>query len=220
MGTVTSPPALAADLDRRIRGLATPGVGPVRSVRREYTRLLRDEPAAVVISLADAVVDRYSWVAYELIHYHPAALRAVTPAQVVRLARRLADWGTVDAFGTILSGPAWRVGALGDEVIAGWARSPDRWWRRAALVSTVALNVRARGGTGDPVRTIAVCDLLVDDRDDMVIKALSWALRSLADPDADAVRDFLERHDSRLPARVVREVTNKLTVGLKNPRSR
>jgi hypothetical protein len=40
------------------------------------------------------------------------------------------------------------------------------------------------------------------------------------DPDAHAVRDFLARHDGRLPARVVREVTNKLTVGLKNPRSR
>jgi hypothetical protein len=29
-----------------------------------------------------------------------------------------------------------------------------------------------------------VCTLLVDDRDDMVVKALSWALRSLVDPDA------------------------------------
>ena len=220
MGDVVSSAALAADLDRRIRGLATPGVGPVRSVRREYTRLLRGEPADVVISVADVVVDRHAWVAYELIHYHPAALRAVTPAQVVRLARRLADWGTVDAFGTILAGPAWRVGALGDDVIAGWARSPDRWWRRAALVSTVALNVPARGGSGDPVRTLAVCDLLVHDRDDMVVKAMSWALRSLVDPDAYAVRDFLARHVGRLPARVVREVTNKLTVGLKNARAR
>jgi 3-methyladenine DNA glycosylase AlkD len=208
---------LAADLDSRIRSLPAPGVGPVRSVRREFTRLLRDETADVVISVADAVVDAYPWVAYELIHHHGAALRAVTPRQVVRLARRLADWGTVDAFGTILAGPAWRVGALGDEVIAGWARSPDRWWRRAALVATVALNVPARGGFGDPARTLAVCATLVDDRDDMVVKAMSWALRSLVDPDAQAVRDFLDRHRGRLPARVTREVTNKLTVGLKNP---
>jgi 3-methyladenine DNA glycosylase AlkD len=217
---VVSAAAHAAELDRRIRALAAPGVGPVRSVRREYSRLLRDEPADLVISMAGVVVDQHAWVAYELIHYHPAALRAVTSEQVVRLARRLADWGTVDAFGTILAGPAWRVGALGDDVIAGWARSPDRWWRRAALVSTVALNVPARGGSGDPVRTLAVCDLLVDDRDDMVVKAMSWALRSLVDPDAQAVRDFLARHDRRLPTRVVREVTSKLTVGLKSHRRR
>jgi hypothetical protein len=33
----------------------------------------------MVISVADALVDRHAWVAYELIHYHRAALRAVTP---------------------------------------------------------------------------------------------------------------------------------------------
>jgi len=32
------------------------------------------------------------------------------------------------------------------------------------------------------------------------------------------VRDFLDRHDGRLPARVAREVASKLTVGVKSPR--
>lgn len=58
----------------------------------------------------------------------------------------------------------------------------DRWvWRRAVSVSTVPLNMKSRGGIGDPQRTLAVCDLLIADRDDMVVKALSWALRELAE---------------------------------------
>jgi 3-methyladenine DNA glycosylase AlkD len=57
----------------------------------------------------------------------------------------------------------------------------------------------------------------VDDRDDMVVKAMSWALRELVAHDPDAVRAFLSAHDDVLAARVKREVTNKLETGLKNP---
>jgi 3-methyladenine DNA glycosylase AlkD len=86
------------------------------------------------------------------------------------------------------------------------------------LVSTVALNVRSHGGQGDVPRTLAVCRLLVDARDDMVVKALSWALRELVVHDPEAVRGFLEEYGERLAARVKREVRNKLATGLKNPK--
>ncbi len=107
---------------------------------------------------------------------------------------------------------------MSDDLIARWARAPDRCWRRAALVSTVALNVRSRGGRGDVPRTPAVCRLLVNDHDDMVVKALSWALRELVVHDTRAVDAFLKEHANILAARVKREVRNKLTTGLKNPR--
>jgi 3-methyladenine DNA glycosylase AlkD len=85
-------------------------------------------------------------------------------------------------------------------------------------VSTVALNVGARGGHGDTERTLAVCRLLADDGDDMVVKALSWALRALAGRDPTAVRAFLDTHQDKLAARVRREVEHKLRTGLKSPR--
>ena len=52
----------------------------------------------------------------------------------------------------------------------------------------------------------------------MVVKALSWALRELSKRDPTAVQRFLEQHHGVLAARVVREVRNKLSTGLKNPR--
>ena len=36
------------------------------------------------------------------------------------------------------------------------------------------------GGAGDAARTLAVCELLAAAQEDMVVKALSWALRALA----------------------------------------
>jgi 3-methyladenine DNA glycosylase AlkD len=59
---------------------------------------------------------------------------------------------------------------------------------------------------------------LVSDHDDMVIKALSWALRALAKSDPASVTAFLEEHNARLAARVLREVRHKLQTGRKNPR--
>jgi 3-methyladenine DNA glycosylase AlkD len=89
------------------------------------------------------------------------------------------------------------------------------WWRRAALVSTVPLNLRAAGGKGVTVRTLRICGLLVEDRDDMVVKALSWALRELVFWDPNAVKGFLAELDTRVAARVRREVTTKLETGRK-----
>ncbi|MCP4661176.1 MAG: DNA alkylation repair protein [bacterium] len=51
-----------------------------------------------------------------------------------------------------------------------------------------------------------------------VVKALSWALRELAKRDPEAVREFLAEHRGTLAARVVRDLTDKLTTSLKNLR--
>jgi 3-methyladenine DNA glycosylase AlkD len=128
------------------------------------------------------------------------------------------SWGAVDCFGCYVSGPAWRDGQLPSEVVMAWTRSDDRWWRRAALVSTIALS--RRGEPKDIPRTIDVCRRLAADKDDMVVKALSWALRELAKRCPDEVRHFVDGQNHTLAARVKREVHNKLVTGLKNPRCR
>jgi 3-methyladenine DNA glycosylase AlkD len=59
--------------------------------------------------------------------------------------------------------------------------------------------------------------MLKEDRDDMVVKALSWALRELVVHDPTAVEEFISANEDVLAARVKREVRNKLETGLKNP---
>jgi 3-methyladenine DNA glycosylase AlkD len=220
---VTAPPfaldvqALAAEVDRRVRALPVPSTAAIRRVRREYSRLLRSAPAAQVLALALALVGRQRWFAYELLALHPGGLSCLDVGRVERLGGGMDDWAAVDAFGCIVAGPAWRLGRIPDSTVRGWTASPDRWWRRAALVATVPLNLRSRGGTGDSGRTLDICARLVADRDDMVVKALSWALRTLAPWDPAAVRGFLEAHHDELAARVRREVQSKLDTGRKHP---
>lgn len=215
--------ALAAEIAKRIRELPDRGTASIRALRREYSRRIAPAPAEQVLALAHALLARphvHRFVADELIANHRGAAASLNREGLERLGQGMASWDQVDCFAPILSGLGWRRGQIGDDVIAAWATSPDRWWRRATLVSTTGLNVRARGGTGDTARTLAVwvCRLLVHDRDDMVVKAMSWALRELVPHDAAAVSAFLDEHRDALAARVQREVRHKLTTGLKNPR--
>ena len=47
----------------------------------------------------------------------------------------------------------------------------------------------------------------------MIVKALSWSLRTLVKQDETAARVFLAEHGERLAPRVRREVTAKLETG-------
>lgn len=214
---------MAVEVADALRALGQPTTPAARGVRRAFSRRLRAAPAGLVLDTAAKLVERGGdlerFVAYELVSSHSAARTALTPRWLLRLGRGVASWGAVDCFASYLAGPAWREGQIPTALVRRWARSADRWWRRVALVSTVPLNNNAGGGSGGARQTLAICGLLVADRDDMVVKALSWALRELAKRDPPAVRAFLSRHEAVAP-RVRREVLNKLTTGLKTPRRR
>lgn len=114
-----------------------------------------------------------------------------------------------------MSGPLWAAGRISNGLIDGWSRSDDRWLRRSALVATVGRNA----ARPDAASTFALCLRLAGDRDDMVEKAVSWALRYLSQKDRDAVVAFMAKHGDRFRPRVKREVRNKLTTGLKTPKT-
>jgi 3-methyladenine DNA glycosylase AlkD len=216
--------SLAREIERALKSCDSQTALEMRRVRREYQEKIALWPAELVIKLGlelikdSKVIQRI--LAYELIHHHKLAAQSLNSGNLRLLGQGIDNWATVDTFACYLSGPAWRRKQISDSVIKSWYRSKDFWWRRAAIVSSVALNLRARGGSGDAVRTLAICQLAIDDHDDMVVKAMSWALRALSTRHPDAVEDFLLKNESHLASRVLREVRNKLRTGLKNPKSK
>ncbi len=200
----------------RIRALPSRYTPSIREVRKALSQQLRSAAARDVVAVGAALsAHTPRWVGYEIITKHRAARTSLGIEDVERLGK-LDSWYAVDAFGLYISGPAWRDGQIGDADIARWAKSKDLWWRRAALVSTVPLNAKSNRNGFRSKETLAVAALLIDDREDMVVKALSWALRVLASRDPNAVRRFLDTHVDRLAARVKRETNTKLVTGRKN----
>ena len=155
-------------------------------------------------------------IAFELIGRDRKLLDALTYNDLSALGKNLDNWASVDLYSVGIFGVLWRKGVVRDNHIYALLGSDNFWDRRVAVVSTVALNLKSRGGIGDTVRTIRVCERVVDDHHDMIQKALSWALRELSKRDREAVISFLERYEDRLANRVVREVNHKLDFGTKN----
>ncbi len=211
--------AATAELIRTdIRALPVRTTAPLREVRKAWSKQLKAESAADVIAVAQAIEREAGqggkWIGYELIRFHKGAFDALGEAEIADFTGRALSWYAVDALGTVLTGPLWAKDRLPDRLIAGWADADDRWLRRSALVATVKLGERQQ----DTARTLDVCRKLAADRDDMVEKAMSWALRSLAMRDRQATEAFMAEMDRELPARAVREVRNKLRTGLKSGR--
>jgi 3-methyladenine DNA glycosylase AlkD len=216
-----NPETVVAEIRAEIAALPTRDTPSLRAVRKAWSAKLKGEPAAEVIAAAQAL-ERMGgqggkWIGYELIRFHPGAFAAVTEAEVADFASRIESWYATDAFGTILSGPLWAKGRISDGLIDGWSRHDGIWFRRSALVATVGLNGSVAGG--DPGRTLPICLRLAGDREDMVEKAVSWALRYLSQKDRGAVVAFMDEHGDRFCARVRREVRHKLTTGRKTPRT-
>ena len=214
------PKALAAGLASELRTLEGAGARCKQAARIRIRRQFKGESGAYVMAVARELsgVHGCRWFSRCLVRYHPEAFGSLDDALVEAFGQGIDGKDSVDSYARILSGPAWVQGLVTDDLVRRWARTGDRRWRRAALVSTVALNTRGDGGTGDAPRTLAVCRMLVDDRDDTVVQALSWALRALAPHDPDAVGAFLVEHEGSLAAPVKREVGNKLATRLQSPR--
>jgi len=214
--------SLTEEIRSRSSQLAVPNAVSLRAIRREISRRIANaSPQSVIqlgLHLLTKPTDLMRFFSYEIVSRHRLAFEQLTADDLLKFGEGINSWGSVDCFAMYLSGPMWARGRISDKAVMTWARSQDRWWRRAALVSTVALS---RGGNAqDFIRVARICTLLVEDRDDMVVKALSWALREAAKKHPEQVRSFLAEHQEALAARVKREVNNKLTTGLKTPRRR
>lgn len=199
-----------------LKGVTVPNIRPiVKELNKEFKKASAQEVVEFAKQLTSTRILEAQQIAYEVLDKHKAACRSLTLEDLLELGEGIDNWISVDYFAGYLAGPAWREGQISNEVIEKWAVSEDKWWRRAAVVCTVALNQKARGGDGDPDRTLIICSLVTEDQEDMVAKSLSWALRELAKREVEPVEEFVNQNENVLPKRVIREVRRKIETGRK-----
>jgi len=182
----------------------------------QISQLSAKEKIDLAHSMNDKRIFELFQIACEIIGKKSAVLKEICTKDFERLIVNLDNWASVDALGVYVLGSAWRLNIIEDSYIHLLLASENIWCRRLAIVSTVALNQRSYGASGDAARTLTVCKEVLDCREDMIVKALSWALRKLSVCNKNAVLEFTEKYQSRLASRVIREVKHKVEKGTKN----
>jgi len=202
---------------QKVIGATNPDIKAIlKELRLKYSQATPIEWISLCKALVATSVFECQVLAFEMIGRNRKLLDALKYKDLSALGQNLDNWASVDHYTVGIFGVLWGKGVVLDKHIDKLLDSDNFWDRRVAVVSTVALNLKSRGGRGDTPRTIAVCERVVDERHDMIQKALSWALRELSKRDREAVLSFMERYENRLANRVVREVNHKLDFGTKN----
>jgi 3-methyladenine DNA glycosylase AlkD len=120
---------------------------------------------------------------------------------------RVSSWADHDALVHDLIAPMVVAEPSRSQEIFQWAKSPNRWRRRAACVSLV----RATRERKLFPQIVRLSNQLLTDDDDMVQKGLGWLLRETAKADARAAIPYLTEIRAKAPRLVLRTACEKLT---------
>ena len=113
------------------------------------------------------------------------------------------SWDLVDTSARVLVGE--HLDGDGEPAV-GLATAANIWERRVAIVSTFAELRKGRTGL-----TFRIAELLLDDRHDLIHKAVGWLLREAGKVSERELLAFLRTHYSRLPRTTLRYAIERLS---------
>jgi len=119
---------------------------------------------------------------------------------------RISSWADHDGLVHYLIAPMIAAKPTRSVRVFVWAKSPNRWHRRAACVALIQ-GARKRMFFPEIKR---LSDLLLSDKDDMVRKGLGWLLRETAKADAKRTVPYLMIIRERAPRLVLRTACETL----------
>ncbi|MCP4200453.1 MAG: DNA alkylation repair protein [bacterium] len=123
------------------------------------------------------------------------------------MLRHSHSWAYVDELAVHVVGPIVDRDPEAAEILDRWAEADDFWIRRSALL---ALLLPLRRGEGDWSRFVRYADLMLEEREFFIRKAIGWVLRETSKKEPDLVADFLESRVARTSGVTFREAVKYL----------
>jgi 3-methyladenine DNA glycosylase AlkD len=114
------------------------------------------------------------------------------------------NWDLVDCSAAQIVGR--HLAGRGRFPLTRMARSPHLWTRRVAVIATA---YEIREGRFDDILYLA--PRLLEDKEDLIHKAVGWMLRSVGDRDQSVLERFLDTYATRMPRTMLRYAIEKLS---------
>jgi 3-methyladenine DNA glycosylase AlkD len=185
-------------------------VPQIRRVVREIVSVDAVPDHDAVVRLVDALWERpvheCRMAAVHVLERHLRHLGAGDLPLVERLIRASMTWAYVDALAATVAGTIGAADATSGATFDRWARDPDFWVRRAALLSQL---VHARSGASLD-RFLAYADAMLDEREFFIRKAIGWVLREAGKRQPALVVDWLAPRTGRASGVTMREAVRRL----------
>lgn len=107
---------------------------------------------------------------------------------------RINSWDLVDRAAPYVIGSYLFDFNTSRKILYKLAVSKDTWERRTAIVSTLYFI-----GKGDVDDAFKIAEILLKDNQDLIHKAIGWALRYAGDKDPQRLLSFLDEHAASMP---------------------
>jgi 3-methyladenine DNA glycosylase AlkD len=178
----------------------------VKEFARGHPELTRSELVEVVEALWSKPVHERCLAAVMVLAAYSERLGPADLPLLERLVRDSGTWALVDGLAADVVGRILvRYPAAAAE-LDRWARDPDFWVRRAALLASLEPL-----GAGAPFERFAGdADDMLDEREFFVRKAIGWVLREAGKSRPDEVYEWLAARTHRASGVTVREAVKHL----------
>jgi 3-methyladenine DNA glycosylase AlkD len=137
-----------------------------------------------------------------------AAIRKALYERYLANTRYVNNWDLVDASAREIVG-----GYLADRSrrpLDRLASSSSLWERRISIVATHYFILR-----GEFADTVRIAERLLDDREDLIHKAVGWMLREVGKKDQPTLESFLRRHGRVMPRTALRYAIERFPAELR-----
>jgi 3-methyladenine DNA glycosylase AlkD len=188
----------------------------VKKIATKYFRKIKDRDKKEIFSLCENLLQAgYGEEAFIAFEWSYSLRRAYEKEDFLVFERwvdRYVDnWAKCDTLCNHTIGSFVEMYPEFIERLAVWARSENRWLRRASAV-TLILPARK----GDFLKDVfEIADLLLEDRDDMVQKGYGWMLKEASKKHQTEVFDYVMKWKARMPRTALRYAIEKMPVDLK-----
>lgn len=197
----------------RLYGVKTAVVG---KIGKEYFKEIKDKSKKDIFDLCEKLWQSgymeesfiaCNWSYYVRKKYEPKDFQVFEKW----INKYVSNWAACDTFCNHTVGEFIEMYPKYIENLKKWARSNNRWMRRASAVSLIV-----PGKRGKFLKDIfEIADILLLDRDDMAQKGYGWMLKVTSQAHEKQVFDYVMKNKKRMPRTALRYAIEKMPKELK-----
>lgn len=179
-------------------------VPSIRIVAKKYQALPLDE----VQKLLNSKIHEHRLTALLILTYRFAKADENTKKQIVQLylknTKNINNWDLIDLSSVEILGEYFLEHHTYKKILYKFAKSTSLWERRISIISTFTF-IRDYQFTD----SLTIAEMLLNDKEDLIHKAVGWMLREIGKRDLRTEEGFLKKYYRTMPRTMLRYAIEK-----------